>query len=441
MTTDLEKIFELEPTQVKVKEELPRIRKEMKKIEELAESFSKFGQLQPIVINRDLELVAGGRRLAACLLAGRKVKCCYIDTVEPLMMREMELEENLQREDLTPAEEVLAVSEIHELKKKIHGAAVSGKEGSGWRLDDTADLIGKTRGSVIEDLMLANMVKMFPDLNQAKTKSEIKKVAKGLDAVNKRVNAMSAFESILKQTGSRVTIVQADATEHMKTMPDASVDLLLTDPPYGINIDKTMATIGGTTGKTELTTVGSMYSDNTEDSLELYALLAKESIRFTKTTSHAYIFVGPEHFHFVRQIFISAGWIVHVKPIIWIKGVTGQCNVPTHWPASCYEMIMYMRRIDSRLVVEGKPDWVQYQKVVPSERVHQAQKPVDLLKDLIIRTSMPSQTLYDPFCGSGSSVIAALEMKMFPTACDNDVAAYTATMQRIVEWERDQRHA
>jgi len=424
-------IFDIDPSKVKVKDELPRIRKDMGEIKKLLESMERFGQLQPIVINREYELIAGGRRLAACLLGGRIARVCFNDAIDPLLMRELELEENLQRKELTPSEEVLAVEEIHNLKRQLHGEAVSGKEGSGWRLDDTADLIGKTRSTVIEDINLAQFVKMYPELIECKTKSEIRKAAKGLEKISQRISALQSYEETTKNDVSVYQIEQADAKKHLLLRADNTIDLLLTDPPYGINITENMLTIGDRTGS-GLSTSGFLYDDKPEEALQMYRLLAKESIRFCKTTAHAWIFVGPEWFETVRKIFIEAGWLVYIKPIIWIKGNSGQCNVPEYWPASAYEMIMYARRTDSRLVVEGKVDWIQCPIVSPSERLHQAEKPSALIKELIVRTSLPGQIMYDPFMGSGPTILEAVKMKMFAIGCDIAVESYSATVQRLV---------
>jgi ParB/RepB/Spo0J family partition protein len=162
------------PLTIKVKDGLPRLRKELGKIKDLVESFVKFGQLQPIVCNRQMELIAGGRRLVACIEASMDVKVVFADTVDPIIMREMELEENIQRKALTAAEEIMAISELHNLKRLIHGETVQGT-GGGWTIEQTADTIGKTRTSVIGDLALAKALEDFPVLAECKTKSDIKR--------------------------------------------------------------------------------------------------------------------------------------------------------------------------------------------------------------------------------------------------------------------------
>ena len=46
-------IFEVDPTEIVIHEELPRVRKEIGEVEKLLISIKKFGQMQPIVINRN----------------------------------------------------------------------------------------------------------------------------------------------------------------------------------------------------------------------------------------------------------------------------------------------------------------------------------------------------------------------------------------------------
>lgn len=111
--------FTIHPMKINVRQELPRWRQEMGDVKALLNSIIKYGQIQPVVVTRNLELIAGGRRLAACILGDREVFCAYHDTVDSLVMREIELEENIQRKSLTPAEEVTAVASLHTIKQTL----------------------------------------------------------------------------------------------------------------------------------------------------------------------------------------------------------------------------------------------------------------------------------------------------------------------------------
>ena len=423
-------IFELEPATIKVSDVLPRQRKELGKIQEMVTSIQIFGQIQPIVINRKDELIVGGRRLAACLLGGFKVRACYKDTVDTLIMREMELEENIQRKSFTPAEEVTAVAELVAIKQKRFGKPVQGQQG-GYTLEDAAVTIGKTKGSVIADMQLAEAIKAFPNLSQCKTKSDIKRAVKGLERTQDNMAALTKYEETIKKT-DKFILVNKDALEHMPIIGDATVDLLFTDPPYGINIDKLAMSIGGSTGG-DITTSGIKYDDNPERALELYQALATESARFCKNTAHAFVFVGPSHFWTVKNMFNAAGWICSERPVIWIKQGSGQNNNPDAWFSSAYEMLLFARKPEAKLILWGKPDWVQCSIVSSEHRMHQAEKPVSLCKELISRVSMPGEYMYDPFMGSGALIEAAFEMKLFSIGCELAVESYASALSRMMK--------
>ena len=426
ISTDI--IFTISPMEVKVNKDLPRWRKEMGDVRELAESIRNKGQIHPILLDRNNNLVCGGRRLAACITAGISVKAAYTDQVDPLVLRELELEENLRRKAFTPGEEVLAVQELHNLKVLQHGQAVSGKTG-GWTLDQTAALVGKTRGSVINDLQLAAAVNQFPELRKATKKNAISKAMKGMERLQESIAGINKHEEAMKANVAKYTLYNSDSIPYMKSLKSGSVDILFTDPMYGIDAHKTAIGVGGVTGGT--TSAGFTLDDSADPALAFLRTLAKESVRFTTDKAHGYVFVGPEFFTYVRQLFIDAGWLVHVKPFIWIKGTSGQCNVPHAWPSSCYEMAMYIRKQNSRLIKEGQPDWVECQIVNPAIKTHPYEKPIGLLRNMLERVCVPGQTLYDPCMGSGASIEAALEQKLFAIGGDMSLEAYSVALRRI----------
>ena len=425
--------FHIDPLDVKVKEGLSRYRKDAGNVKELAQSILDYGQIQPIIVNRNMELIAGGRRLAACMMLNQKVKVVFEDIVDNLLMREWELEENIRRKDFTPAEEVIAVAEIHQMRQNKHGKASAGID-EGWSIKDTASLIGKSKASVATDLKIAEMIKEFPQLKSAKTKSEIKKAVKGLEKMAEAISASAKYEEILekkKDEGKRPwELVHADSLEYMKGMQDNSVDLLLTDPLYGIQADKLSINLGKQTGG--LKGCGFTIEDGQEKAFEALFTLAEESYRITNSKAHAFIFVAPEFFHLIRQMFLDAGWLVHVKPMIWIKGTTGQSNMPYAWPSSCYEMFLFMRKKESRLVQEGKGDWIQCSMVDSSKKIHQFEKPVELLENLIQRTCLPGQVVFDPFAGSAATLEAATHCRCQSIGVEIGKEPYSLALQRLI---------
>ena len=160
-------------------------------------------------------------------------------------------------------------------------------------------------------------------------------------------------------------------------------------------------------------------------------MLAIESYRVCKHDAHGFIFIAPEHFYTIRKIFIKAGWLCYIKPMIWVKGPSGQSNMPSHWPSSCYEMILYIRKENSRLVLEGKPDWIQCNPVKGKEKIHQAEKPVELIRDLLQRVALPNSVVYDPFGGSGATMEAALSLRMRGIYCELSKENYAMAVNRM----------
>lgn len=424
--------MEVDPEVITVKEGLERIRSEMGDIKKLSASFGKYGQMQTVLVNRQMELIAGGRRLAACLEAKQKVKVLFSDVTDPVIMREMELEENIQRKSLTAAEEIMAINELHELKQKINGETVQGKEG-GWTMQDTAQAIGKTRTSVVGDLALAEAIKKFPVLANCKTKTDIKRAVKGLERISQSVAAVDKYEKIIETKQGQFELHHVDSMEYMKTLKDKSIDILFTDPPYGIDVHKSQIALGGVTGG-EVTMSGFKYDDDFARSMDKIQVLAKESSRFVKDTGFAVVFCAVSHFWIVRSIFDNAGWNCSARPIIWTKNETGQNNAPEKWMSAGYESMLFARKLDSRLVVEGKVDFIQCPNVLPSVRIHHAEKPVVLIKELLSRLALPSAIVFDPFAGSCSTVEAALDLRMFPIGCEELLEAYATGKQRIVNY-------
>jgi ParB family chromosome partitioning protein len=94
-----------------------RIRRELGDIEALAESLKKFGQINPIVINKKKVLIAGARRLEAAKSLGWKtINAVTVAVNGKLDTLEYEVEENLQRRDFDPEELAEAARKIYRLQ-------------------------------------------------------------------------------------------------------------------------------------------------------------------------------------------------------------------------------------------------------------------------------------------------------------------------------------
>ncbi len=94
-----------------------RIRKNLGDLQPLMESMSKFGQLNSIVINSKMQLIAGHRRLEAAKKLGWKyINAVIIENKKRADILEIEIEENVQRKDFTPEEISDAYKKLSRLK-------------------------------------------------------------------------------------------------------------------------------------------------------------------------------------------------------------------------------------------------------------------------------------------------------------------------------------
>lgn len=136
------KISEIEPNR-----EQPRKEFDEKALSELAESISKHGLLQPLLVRPltlgGYQIVAGERRYRACRMAGLTEVPVIIRELGETETMELALIENLQREDLTPLEEALGYKVL--------------MEEHGFSQEDVAQSVGKSRPAVANALRLLKL--------------------------------------------------------------------------------------------------------------------------------------------------------------------------------------------------------------------------------------------------------------------------------------------
>lgn len=141
-------ISEIEPNRSQ-----PRKEFDEKALSELAESISKHGLLQPLLVRPltlgGYQIVAGERRYRACQMAGLKDIPVIIRELGDIETMELALIENLQREDLTPLEE----AEGYNVLMTEHG----------FTQDEVAQSVGKSRPAVANALRLLKLPNSIAD--------------------------------------------------------------------------------------------------------------------------------------------------------------------------------------------------------------------------------------------------------------------------------------
>ena len=94
-----------------------RIRKDMGDIDSMTDSLKRYGQISPIVISKKNILIAGGRRLeAAKRLGWRTINAVISESSDELKRLEIEVEENIQRQNFNMDELAEATKKLYRLK-------------------------------------------------------------------------------------------------------------------------------------------------------------------------------------------------------------------------------------------------------------------------------------------------------------------------------------
>lgn len=189
-----------------------------------------------------------------------------------------------------------------------------------------------------------------------------------------------------------------DAVEWLKGLSDESIDLIITDPPYE-SLEKHRK-IGTTTRLKH-----SKSSSNNWFKIfpnERFEELLTEVYRVLKKNKHFYLFCDQETMFIIKPIAEKVGFKFW-KPIVWDKVKIG---MGYHYRAR-YEFILFFEKGKRKLNNLSIPDILTETRVYNG---YPTEKPVNISKILIEQSSDIGDLVIDPFCGSSSVGIAALEL-------------------------------
>jgi site-specific DNA-methyltransferase (adenine-specific) len=413
------------------------------KILELAGSIAQNGLIHPIVVRwaeDEYTLVVGERRLKALehlwflgqevtcgerIIPEGHVPCLFLGDINPVDAEEIELEENIRREDLSWKERADAVSRLADLRSRQAAAGgtpvpttaqiaeeVSGSSEGSWQESVRQDII---LGKALSDPQKAEVIK------DATSRKEAFKLLKRHEETQRHAALGAAIGPTFNS--SLHTLLQGDCTKIMSELPSNSFDVILTDPPYGIGADE----FGDSAGKT----AGSHFYD---DSYETWQALMRgfcgESYRLAKPAAHLYAFCDIDRFIQLREYVRDWGWRPFRTPLIWVNPGAIRAPWPEHGPLRRYQLILFAIKGD-------RPVTRLYGDVITSPSDpnlgHPAQKPVSVIADLLLRSVRPGDSVLDPFCGAGTIFPAAHFHKCKATGIEIDEAAYGIAAQRLKE--------
>jgi DNA modification methylase len=336
-------------------------------VAKIAASMAKFGWTVPCMVADDGELIAGhGRVLAAAMLGLKDVPVIRLSHLDEAERRAYRIADN-------------KLTELGE-----------------W---DEAMLRDEIAGLLAEDFDLSLLGITDEDLDALlRDPDQLEGGAvEGEDDIPEPPVRPVSVSGDLWQLGSHRLICGDSTSADVvgRLLGDVKPLLMVTDPPYGVEYDPSWRNQAGA-AKTKRT--GKVLNDDRADWREAWALFPGDV---------AYVWHGALHATTVAESLMAAGFNVRSQ-IIWAKDRLVLSRGDYHWQ---HEPCWYAVK------KTGKGHWAGDRKQTTlwhisgkdqdAATVHGTQKPVECMRRPILNNSSPGQAVYEPFMGSGTTLIAA----------------------------------
>jgi site-specific DNA-methyltransferase (adenine-specific) len=225
-----------------------------------------------------------------------------------------------------------------------------------------------------------------------------------------------------------------DCFELLREVPDEFVDLVLTDPPYGIDYQSNRRVSREKLPK---------FANDID--LSWVEPWVEQIHRVLKQNTHFYCFTRFDTY----PIFYNAiSKLFKVKNcLIWVKNNHGSGDLNgSYAPQS--EMIIFSVKGKRHLNGLRDSDVLECDNVPSAHRAHATQKPVELLRQLIEKSTGPEEIVLDPFAGTGSTGFACLDthrqrgdkfvrryllIEMNPQFRDGAIRGGLATQEKLID--------
>ncbi|KKL65719.1 hypothetical protein LCGC14_2152200, partial [marine sediment metagenome] len=390
-----------------------RFRKENDLSDDFLDSIVEKGFIQPITINQDMMLVAGGRRLEAAKQLKISIPYIMRQTEDELDLRECEFIENAFRKDLEWQERNAIVSRIHDLMKE--------KYGDKWTIRRSAELIGRSAGGIMRCLQMHEECEKFPVLANLKTEDEaVKLMRKAKEKMASKILAeehKERTEAYFKGTDKKeynLKIQSAmyatshfnigDAFDGMQEMLDNKlnppISFVEVDPPYAIDLKEVKK--GDKDRKLD------KYEEISKGKYpEFIRKLCTYLYEVTPANTRICFWFGIEWYNIVRNNLTAAGFKVDPIPCLWTKRA-GQTNAPDLYLARAWEPFFIASKGEGIPIRNrGRINVFDFPVVPASRKYHPTQRPIELMQEILRTFAWEGCIIMVPFLGSGATLLAA----------------------------------
>ena len=375
-------------------------------------------------------------------------------TIE-LRIREIELEENLQRKDFSDAEQVALTKKIHDLKVEIYGKAYKGQTHGktdvaqkGWSIRDTANLVGRGREVVRQDIALAQDAEEDPEIAAALeiSKMEAKRLQKKKKRDAERAEIRQETIKTLKETSKSGTKAEAlamvaeslqlgNAFDLIKDFEDGSFDFIELDPPWGIPLVESYED-SQRRNKSQSADIGSEFQDIPADEyVKKMRVMLKECYRVAAPKSWLILWYGIRDMHEVnRKLLEDAGFKIAGAPGLWTKNLASGWNrVADYTLTTDYEPFWIAKKGGALVNDVGASAIFPFKRVAGTSKIHQTEKPVELYTAIINTLAGENPRVLSPFAGSGNALWAAYALGGFGRGFEMTETYRDAFIARVAE--------
>jgi DNA modification methylase len=352
-------------------------------VAQIAASIREFGFTNPVLVDGENGIIAGhGRILAAQKLGMAEVPCVILDGLSAA-----------QRKAYIIADNKLALN-------------------AGWD-DEMLRLEFEELSDIGFDLELTGFT-----LDEIEAMEPEEMPPEGLtdeDAVPDTPETPVTVEGDIWVLGNHRLMcgdsTSIDAVDRL--MDGVAPNLMVTDPPYGVNYDPQ---VGAKRAGIQSGVTGKVMNDDNADWSDAWALF---------NGSVAYVWHADKKGHIVAESLVKNGFEIRGQ-IIWAK--TGHILSRGHYH-QMHEPCWYAVRGDASWQGARDQDTVwrvgKDRNGEDRQTNHGTQKPVEIMLRPILNNSSQGQAVYEPFCGSGTTLIACeksarscLAMELDPKYCD-----------------------
>jgi hypothetical protein len=381
-------------------------------LQSLADSISRHGLINPILVTANNILVAGERRYRAFQLLGLdEIPVMMTEELTEEIRRELELEENIRRSDLTWQEECMAVVQYHQLRLETDedwtvlktGTALGLNESNTWRKINTG------RALLADDPLVVSASTYSSAMHALE-----RRVRREIDSeLSDMLRATTSDKEPKGKAATASPITCGDFIQLAKLYKGPPFNLVHCDFPYGIMHHKSDQ--GGHDS-------WETYEDTPEIYKKLVDILLHHKDKLIAPSAHLIFWFSMKYYHYTTAVFREHNFRVEEFPLIWHKS-DGRGIVPdaNRGPRRTYETALLITRGDRRII---KPVANSYAcPTAKSEATHISQKPEPMLRHFMTMLVDDLSEVLDPTCGSGTALCAA--------------ESFGA--KRIVGWELDPR--